>query len=58
MKKQNIDNKLAFDKAVVTELNDNVLNSVHGGSVTIGVAVAVYIVSIKVMEYIQEQQEK
>lgn len=32
MKKQNANNKLAFNKAAVTELNDSFLNSVNGGA--------------------------
>ncbi|MFH7023817.1 class I lanthipeptide, partial [Flavobacterium sp. FlaQc-50] len=32
MKKQNATNKLAFNKVAVTELNDNQLHDVDGGS--------------------------
>jgi hypothetical protein len=32
MKKQNVNNKLAFNKAAVTELNNNQLFEVKGGS--------------------------
>jgi lactobin A/cerein 7B family class IIb bacteriocin len=32
MKKQNLNNKLAFNKAAVVELNDNQLQNVNGGS--------------------------
>jgi hypothetical protein len=32
MKKQNTSNKLAFNKAVITELNDNLLQDINGGS--------------------------
>jgi hypothetical protein len=32
MKTQNANNKLTFNKAAVTELNDNVLVDVNGGS--------------------------
>jgi len=32
MKSQNKNNKLAFNKAAVTELNDNQLQDVNGGS--------------------------
>jgi bacteriocin-like protein len=35
MKKQNPTNKLAFNKVVVTELNDNQLKEVNGGVGTI-----------------------
>jgi hypothetical protein len=35
MKKQNANNKLAFNKAAVTELNDNQLKYIDGGSDTI-----------------------
>ncbi|HKX85177.1 MAG TPA: class I lanthipeptide [Flavobacterium sp.] len=31
MKKQNVNNKLSFNKAAVTELNDSQLNDVNGG---------------------------
>ena len=58
MKKHNVNNKLAFNKAAVAELNSAELTNVNGGSVTIGVAVAVVVATIKVMEYIQEQQNK
>ena len=57
MKKQHTSNQLAFTKAVVTELNDASLSDVHGGSsATISIAVSIYFVTIKVIEYIQEQQ--
>ena len=32
MKKQNVNNKLAFNKVAVAELNDNQLHDVDGGS--------------------------
>jgi hypothetical protein len=32
MKKQNVKNKLAFNNAAVTELNENLMTSVNGGS--------------------------
>ena len=32
MKKQNVNNKLAFTKAAVAELNENTLNQVNGGA--------------------------
>jgi hypothetical protein len=32
MKKQNVNNKLAFNKAAVTELNDAMLLDVNGGA--------------------------
>ena len=32
MKKQNLENRLAFNKAAVTELNENVLNGINGGA--------------------------
>jgi len=34
MKSQNKNNKLAFNKASVTELNNNELNSINGGAVS------------------------
>lgn len=36
MKKQNANNKLAFNKAAVTELNENTLVTVNGGSTIVG----------------------
>ena len=36
MKKQNVNNKLAFNKAAVTELNDNSLIAINGGSTIVG----------------------
>lgn len=36
MKKQNANNKLAFNKAAVTELNDNALLAVNGGTTIVG----------------------
>ena len=30
--KQNVNNKLAFNKAIVSELNENVLTTINGGS--------------------------
>ncbi|WP_427871648.1 class I lanthipeptide [Flavobacterium sp. MMS24-S5] len=35
MKKQNANNKLAFNKASVIELNDSQMQSVEGGTVTV-----------------------
>ncbi|WP_427871646.1 class I lanthipeptide [Flavobacterium sp. MMS24-S5] len=32
MKKQNSNNKLAFNKVAVTELNENQLNEINGGT--------------------------
>lgn len=32
MKKQKVDNKLIFNKMAVTELNDNQLNDINGGT--------------------------
>ncbi len=55
--KKNVTNKLAFNKAAVTELNDNSLMSVNGGSVTISIAVSIVVVSIKVIEYFEEQNK-
>ena len=36
MKKQNVNNKLAFNKAAVTELNENSLITINGGSTIVG----------------------
>jgi hypothetical protein len=45
MKKQNTDNKLAFHKASITELNDTSLNNVHGGSL---LSLSVFLTSLLV----------
>lgn len=34
MKKQNLNNKFAFNKAIVAELNQNKLNNINGGTAT------------------------
>ena len=34
MKKQNVNNKLAFNKAAVAELNEKSLHAINGGSST------------------------
>jgi hypothetical protein len=45
MKKQNPNNKLAFNKVAVTELNDNQLDDINGGSIlTVAVTIAVSII--------------
>jgi hypothetical protein len=41
MKKQNVNNKLAFNKAAVTELNDAMLVDVNGGATPVIVWAAV-----------------
>jgi hypothetical protein len=38
MKKQNVNNKLAFNKAAVTELNDFQMDNVNGGVTPVAVA--------------------
>jgi hypothetical protein len=40
MKKQNVNNKLAFNKAAVTELNDAMLVDVNGGATPVAIAVS------------------
>ena len=40
MKTQNVNNKLAFNKAAVAELNANELTDVNGGSLLVSIAVA------------------
>jgi len=37
MKSQNKNNKLAFNKASVTELNNNELNGVNGGAMSLSI---------------------
>ena len=50
MKKQNVNNKLAFNKASVIELNDNQMNELDGGTsltiTTVGCIVVSLIVTI------------
>ena len=54
MKKQNGMNKLAFNKAAVTELNDSLLQDVNGGT-SPGVFIASIALSYKIMhDYLQE----
>lgn len=36
MKKLNVNNRLAFNKSAVTELNDNSLMEINGGSTIVG----------------------
>ncbi|MFC4816604.1 MULTISPECIES: class I lanthipeptide [unclassified Flavobacterium] len=36
MKKQNMNNRLAFNKAAVIELNENSLIEIYGGSTIVG----------------------
>ncbi|MWB96541.1 hypothetical protein GON26_19425 [Flavobacterium sp. GA093] len=51
MKKQNPNNKLAFRKSVVTELNDNQLQDVNGGSLlSVLVTIAVSIIVDQLLE--------
>lgn len=45
MKKQNSNNKLAFNKTAVTELNDNQLQDVNGGSL-LATAISAAVVAI------------
>jgi hypothetical protein len=48
MKKQNPKNKLAFNKAVVAELNDNQMHDVDGGTtpVCLPITISIYITLI------------
>jgi hypothetical protein len=60
MKKQNGINKLAFNKAAVTELNDNHLNGVYAGtgvSCGIAISISVYLAVKAVQEYMEQQQQ-
>jgi hypothetical protein len=52
MKKQNTANKLAFNKAAVIELNDNVIIDVNGGSTPACVWAAVEGFAISVGVYV------
>jgi len=48
MKSQNKNNKLTFNKAAVTELNDNQLQDVNGGSaITISITITVTIITMR-----------
>ena len=59
MKKQNGNNKLAFNKAAVTELNDFSMSNVHGGSTeTVGISISIIIITIKVIDMMQEEAMK
>ena len=44
MKTQNVNNKLRFDKSSITELNDNQLNNIEGGTTTVICSIAVTVV--------------
>jgi bacteriocin-like protein len=46
MKKQNVNNKLAFNKVAVTEINDNQLNQVNGGTFLPSVVYTIIIMTI------------
>ena len=59
MKKQNVSNKLAFNKASVVELNDSSMSNVHGGSTeTVGISISIIIITIKVIDMMQEDAMK
>ncbi|WP_166921617.1 class I lanthipeptide [Flavobacterium poyangense] len=45
MKKQNPNNKLAFNKVAVVELNDNQMNDVDGGTTPVCTVVISYLVT-------------
>lgn len=45
MKKQNVKNKLAFNKVAVTELNDNQLAHVNGGSSLMCITFITYLIT-------------
>jgi hypothetical protein len=58
MKKQNVNNKLAFNKAAVTELNDDQLSTVNAGtglSCAIAISISVYIAIKAIEEYLENQ---
>jgi hypothetical protein len=46
MKKQNTNNKLAFNKAAVTELNENQMHTVNGGTIILMPWVVAAIIAI------------
>jgi hypothetical protein len=56
MKKQNAVNKLAFNKAAVVELNDNVIIDVNGGSTPLCVWAAVEGFALSVGVYVALKQ--
>jgi len=50
MKKQNPTNKLAFNKVAVTELNENQMQDVNGGSlISVAVTIALTIIADQVL---------
>jgi hypothetical protein len=49
MKKQNVNNKLAFNKVAVTELNDNQMHDVDGGSSPVCLPSSIFIITIQLM---------
>lgn len=51
MKKENLNNKLAFKKLVVVELNDNMLYDVNGGSTPLCVWAFIESVAISIASY-------
>jgi hypothetical protein len=46
MKKQNVNNKLAFNKAAVTELNDQKLVEVNGGSTVVCTIIVTFLLTM------------
>ncbi|MFC4816608.1 class I lanthipeptide [Flavobacterium sp. GCM10023249] len=59
MKKKNATNRLAFNKAAVVELNDTSMSNVHGGSTeTVGITISLVIISMKIIDMMQEDAMK
>jgi bacteriocin-like protein len=62
MKKQNVNNKLAFNKAAVTELNDNKLTQVNGGTLIspsyVVLAIEIYEASVELGHAISKGLKK
>ena len=57
MKTQNVNNKLAFNKAAVTELNNGQMLDVNGGSIG-DIAGYIYEAGVEVGKWISKQIEK
>lgn len=53
MKKQSVNNKLAFTKSAVTDLNDNQLNQVNGNSFSLPASSLKCMVGGPLADYIQ-----
>lgn len=60
MKNQSVNNKLAFNKSAVTELNDSIMTNVHGGSeisCAIAISISLYIAVKEVIRFVEDQNK-